>query len=349
MKQHKLDRPRLLAAGYLTLDMVVRDFAKRDYWHSAGGTCGNVSIFASALGVEVSLLGQLGMDQRARRIWHDMKLAGVDTLNVEHNSDLRTPGIVELIGGTAKGDHRFTHQCPLCGVRLPKQAVVSKARAASLATDIHHFDAYFFDRATSATISLAKAARDAGLLIMFEPPTIPRTSLAKNAAALSDIIKVSRRTSHGGLDWVSSLNTSARFIIETLGPAGTRFREVSSDAPGDWVKLPAFTPTRIRDTAGAGDWLTAGLLADLLLGRHTLSAESIVDSINYGQKLSAISIAFDGPSGALTELGATTIKRAANDIHSFPRQHNGCSCMTAGDQATVTRRDYCDLCLTECE
>ena len=347
MARHKQGPPRLLAAGYLTLDMIVRDLANGDYWHSAGGTCGNVSVFTSALGVEVSILAQMGKDQRARRILHYMDAAGVDTLNLEHKSALRTPGIVELIGGTDKGEHRFTSWCPLCGIRLPKQAVVSKGMAESVAMNINQFDAYFFDRATSATISLARAAREAGLLIMFEPPSVPRTSRAKSAAALSDIVKISRRRGYSGRDWDSCPNGSTRFIIETLGPAGARFREVSSGGPGKWVQLPAFTPTRIKDTAGAGDWLTAGLLADLLQRRYTLSEDSIVDPIEYGQRLSAISIAFDGPSGALSALGATAIKRAASGIRSFPVNHDARSCTSEGENVTVTLQDCCALCLTE--
>ena len=347
MTQRRQGPPRLLAAGYLTLDMIVRDLAKGDYWHSAGGTCGNVSIFTSALGVEVSLLARMGKDQRARRILHYMDAAGVDTLNVEHNSALRTPGIVELIRDTAKGEHRFTHWCPLCEIRLPKQAVVSKGMAESVAKDIDQFDAYFFDRATSATISIARAAREAGLIVMFEPPSVPRTSRAKSAAALSDIVKISRRAGHNARDWISCSNGSTKFIIETLGPAGTRFREVSSGRPGEWVQLPAVTSTLIKDTAGAGDWLTAGLLAGLLLRRYTLSEDSIVDLIEYGQRLSAISIAFDGPSGALTALGAADIKRAANGIHSLPIKHYDWSCRTEGENVTGTLQDYCSLCLTE--
>ena len=346
MTQCRQGPPRLLAAGYLTLDMIVRDLTKGDYWHSAGGTCGNVSIFTSALGVKVSLLARIGKDQRAQRILRDMDAAGVDTLNVEHNSAVHTPGIVELIRGTTKGEHRFTHRCPLCESPLPKQSIVSKGVADSVAKSINQFDAYFFDRVTSATISLAKAAREAGLIVMFEPPSIPRTSRAKSAAALSDIVKISRRASHNTRDWGLYSNGSTKFIIETLGPEGTRFQEVSPSGAGEWVHLPAFTPTLIKDTAGAGDWLTAGLLADLLLRRHRLTEDSVVDLIKYGQRLSAISIAFDGPSGALTALGATDIKRAANGSHSLPIVHETWTRRTAGENASVTHANYCELCLS---
>ena len=347
MTQCRQRPPRLLAAGYLTLDMVVRDLAKGDYWHSAGGTCGNVSIFTSALGVEVSLLAQIGKDRRAQRILRDMDAARVDTLNVEHNSAVRTPGIVELIRGTTKGEHRFTHRCPLCESRLPKQSVVSKRVADSVAKNINQFDAYFFDRVTSATISLARAAHEAGLIVMFEPPSIPRTSRAKIAAALSDIVKISRRAGHKARDWGLCPNGSTKFIIETLGSEGTRFQQLSPRGAGEWVHLPAFTPTLIKDTAGAGDWLTAGLLADLLLRPHELTEDSVRDLIKYGQRLSAISISYDGPNGALTALGATNIKRAASGGHYLPINHDTCTLRTEGQNASVKLANHCELCLSE--
>ena len=338
--------PRLLTAGYLTLDMVVRDLAKGDYWHSAGGTCGNVSIFTSALGVQVSLLARIGKDQRAQRILRDLNDAGVDTLNLEDNPAVRTPGIVELIRGSTNGEHRFTHRCPLCQSRLPTQSVVSKRVADSLARNIDQFHAYFFDRVTAATISLAKAAHEAGLIVMFEPPSIPRTRQAKIAAALSDIVKISRKATNKAQDWGLCSNGSTQFIIETLGSEGTRFQQLLPGGAGEWVHLPASTPTSIRDTAGAGDWLTAGLLAELLLARHELNEDSVTDLIKYGQKLSAVSIAYDGPNGALTNLGAANMKHAASDGHHIPIDYDICALRTERQQTSVKLANHCELCLS---
>ena len=66
MTQIDGQKPRLLMAGYVTLDLIVRDLDEQDYWQSAGGTCGNVSVFSSALGADVSLLARVGEDQRGR-------------------------------------------------------------------------------------------------------------------------------------------------------------------------------------------------------------------------------------------------------------------------------------------
>ena len=185
MIQDNAIAPRLLTAGYLTLDLIVRDLAARDYWHSAGGTCGNVSIFSSALGLDVSLLARLGEDQRGQMILKDVTSAGVDSAGIERVPTLATPGIVELINGTPEGTHHFTHRCPACATRLPKQAPVSQRQAKTQVKSIQEFDAFFYDRATPATLLLAMAAREAGLLVVFEPPNIPWSVMSMQGAEIS--------------------------------------------------------------------------------------------------------------------------------------------------------------------
>ena len=345
---HNRERPtRILTAGYLTLDLISRNVAANEFWQSVGGTCGNVSVFASALGADVSLLARTGGDHRGQLLMRKVAAAGVHTAGVEQVSALNTPGIVEIIRGTPDGQHRFTHRCPLCGVRLPKEAVVSKRRAEIEADQIGKFDTYFFDRATPATLHLAKAAREAGLLVMFEPPSFPRTRGAQHAAEVSDIVKVSHKPGHQDLNWELVQNSSAKLVIETLGASGVRFSQRSKRGWGEWREVPPPSPPQIRDTAGAGDWLTAGLLTRLLPKGDLCSLDPTIASIEYGQRLSAISISFDGPSGALHALGAAEIARAANgsgpieDFWASRRLKSRRSSFTGNQSA------YCELCLTE--
>ena len=318
MSKRSGQQPRLLTAGYLTLDIIIRDLGARDYWHAAGGTCGNVSVFASMLGADVSILARVGEDQRSQRLLENLATSGVDTTRVEHVGRLCTPGIVELVRSSPEGAHRFTRRCPVCGTQLPKAAVVSKRQADKEVKCIEGFDAFFFDRATSATVRLAEAAREAGLLVMFEPTSIPRTAWAERAAALSDIVKISLQPGHRRGKWRPTSGASTQFIIETLGARGARVQERSTHGWGAWHELPSATQSCVRDTAGAGDWLTAGLITSLLPQPGALAIEAMLASIEYGQRLSAISLAFDGPNGALTALGAPTIKRIARG--TFPIQ-----------------------------
>ena len=347
MIRGKEKTPRLLTAGYLTLDLIVRNLAARDYWHSSGGTCGNVSIFASALGLDVALLARVGEDLRGLKVLSDVVAGGINAAGIEQVPGLATPGIVELITGTPEGDHRFTHRCPECAIRLPKQAVVSHSTARTQVKSIKQFDAFFFDRATSATLLLAAAAREAGLLVMFEPPNVPRTTQALRAAELSDIVKTSRRPGFRGRDWELRPDAATRFIVETLGPKGVRVRYRSATGWGEWQNMSPFPPPLIKDTAGAGDWMTVGMLTNLLPRKEAIDMDSLLASIEYGQRLSAISIAFDSPAGALTALGSSTIRRVANGAALPQGSCNSQMRVSKRVGSTSTPSNYCKLCLTQ--
>ena len=347
MSQRSGKQPRVLTAGYLTLDMIVRNADTRDYWHTAGGTCGNVSVFTSALGADVSILARVGEDQRGQRLLEGLTAAGVDISHIETVARLHTPGIVELVRSTPEGAHRFTFRCPVCGTKLPKAAVVSKRQAELEVKCIDKFDVFFFDRATSATVRLAEAAREAGLLVMFEPTSIPRTAWAGRAAELSDIVKVSLQSGYNSSKWRLTPGPSKQFIVETLGARGARFLSRSPHGWGSWQEVPAAAQSCIRDTAGAGDWLTAGLITSLPLQPDALDIDTMRASIGYGQRLSAISLAFDGPSGALTALGAPIIAQVARG--TSPIQ---IPCLPGRPERSQRSRSpwtahYCELCLTD--
>ena len=345
----KGQQPRLLTAGYFTLDAIVRNVAKGDYWHSAGGTSGNVSIFASALGVKVSILMRIGQDQRGVRLLSMFKCAGIDVSRVEYEPGLHTPGIVELIRDSQGKSHRFTHICPVCQTRLPSDTVVSSRHAAAEAQSIDGFDAFFFDRATPSTLRLAQAAQEAGLLVMFEPPSLPRSANAKRAASMSDIVKVALRPGQEGGQWQPNKDASTQLIIETLGPMGVQLRRRLKAGWSKAQKMPAVPQSSIKDTAGAGDWLTAGFLCSQLHGVHNnemVSENDWKDNIEYGQRLSAVSLAFYGPHGALVALGATTIDQIAKEIAPFKVEHE------SGVEATQqllphnASQNLCNLCLS---
>ena len=110
--------------------------------------------------------------------------------------------------------------------------------------------------------------------------------------------------------------------------------------------MPPFPAPQIKDTAGAGDWMTARLLTILLQQKDTIGIDPFLASIEYGQRLSAISIAFDSPSGALTTLGSSIIEQIANGTASIQGRRD--SKMRAATRAGCTwpLSNYCELCLT---
>ena len=149
--------------------------------------------------------------------------------------------------------------------------------------------------------------------VMFEPTSVPQTEWAERAAALSDVVKVSQQPGEGLSSWTPTRGASTRFIIETLGSRGARVRSRSRRGWSAWQQVPAVATVQspVLDTAGAGDWLTAGLIITLLQEEKSVAFDRMRTSILYGQRLSAISISFEGPHGALMSLGVPMIERIA--------------------------------------
>ena len=340
MSQHRDRQPRILTAGYLTLDIVLRDLASLDYWDAVGGTCGNVSTIAVALGAEVTILARIGQDKRGERLLKRLRAVGVGTSGVEEVKNLHTPGIVELVRGGKQKEHLFSFICPSCYAQLTKAAVVSARHAKKAASQIQNFDAFFFDRATPATLHLAQAARGAGLLIVYEPTRTPRTETSTKAAALSDIVKMARRPGSSLEGWLPSPGASTGFLVETLGDQGVRFRWRGPRGWRKWISLTPIHLDDIQDAAGAGDWLTAGLLMECLRSKRELNPETVQQGLGYGQSLSAISIGFDGPQGALLALEQTTIGAGGKGDHDQPRRsfletNNGRSPRTCSNRSLL--------------
>ncbi len=75
--------------------------------------------------------------------------------------------------------------------------------------------------------------------------------------------------------------------------------------------------------------------------------EPMLSSIGYGQRLSAISIAFDGPTGALTALGSSEIENVANGTGPIQIPCDTKTCVSSKEGCTETPSNHCDLCLTE--
>jgi fructokinase len=72
---------------------------------------------------------------------------------------------------------------------------------------------------------------------------------------------------------------------------------------GCWQKLDAFEPGELKDTAGAGDWCTAGIIFQLaksgVAGLEKTTAGELKHALTYGQALAAWNCRFEGPRGGM--------------------------------------------------
>lgn len=102
--------------------------------------------------------------------------------------------------------------------------------------------------------------------------------------------------------------------IQTMGVKGLRFRAPSLTL--DWVELRSINVPFIADTAGAGDWCSAGFLYYLfdLNNNPTpqiFSHNLLSNALKFGQALSSLNCMYDGARGLMRHRSAVYIIRAA--------------------------------------
>jgi fructokinase len=223
---------------------------------------------------------------------------------VRVEADGSTPIIVHRITRDAEGrvEHSFSWRCTSCGARYPGYKPELVTVAEKIAPKLKNVAVFFFDRVSAAALALAKAAAESGALVAFEPSSIGNPILFRQAWEVAHIVKYSheRLSDFPDLD----VETSPRLVIETLGNAGLRYRwRRTGKRLGTWVESKAIPIDSLKDTAGSGDWCTAGLLSKLAAkgyaGFSVATDWQIAEAIEYGQALAAWNCQFEGARGGM--------------------------------------------------
>jgi fructokinase len=106
--------------------------------------------------------------------------------------------------------------------------------------------------------------------------------------------------------------------IETLGADGLRYRLQGQSVSRGWQLMDAYSVPQVRDTVGAGDWCTAGLIN--VIGVHGAeglrqAAEAEVEhALRVGQALGAFGCAYEGARGGMYALGKRQFRAAIGRI-----------------------------------
>lgn len=324
-------KPTIIGSGLLALDIVLSDLsgASAAYW--AGGTCGNVLIALRFHDWESHPIARLRSGAAAERVLDDLRRWGVSDRFLSLTDDGSTPVIVERItlGGGGIPRHSFSWRCPDCGSQFPAFKPVLAAVAEEIATKIESPEVYFFDRPTPGAVLLARAFAKGGALVVFEPSGIGNPVLFRQAWEASHVVKYSherlRELPETGVEGIPRLQ------IETLGEEGLRFRHVSQTGrAGRWAEMEAFPARSIRDTAGSGDWFTAGFIEKAgragARGFFELSDRDLREAFRYGQALSAWNCGFEGARGGMYAVERAAFVRHIQEIlngedaeqHSYP-------------------------------
>jgi len=310
--------PICIGTGLLALDVVFNGNpnVKPNYW--AGGSCGNVLTVLSYLGWQSFPVARLGKDPAAIKLTDDLHRFKVRLDYVHNDKNVNTPVIVERIrniGGIPT--HKFYWVCPNCGTWLPRYRAILQGAARNIMNKMPIPQCFYFDRVSPGALELAKSARKAGSLVIFEPPSVKDDKNYITAIQLSHIVKYA----HDRYCNIDRLKVSIYpfLLIETLGAEGLRYQfRRNARASKAWKTIPAYHVDDLRDAAGAGDWCTAGIIH--MLGGNgnndvtQITEEMVIEALRFGQAMAAFNCRFEGARGGMYKVDKRTFEKAIKNI-----------------------------------
>jgi fructokinase len=303
-KSKRKRMPTVVGTGLVALDVVFKEDQAKPIGRWAGGTCGNVLSILGWLGWDSYPVARFRAGSEANAIKRDLRRWKVKTDLITQSDKGSTPVILQYIKRDKDGGvfHRFKMRCPVCGNRLPSFRPVTGNCVESLASKLPDADVFFFDRTSRGILDLAARYFEDGALIVFEPCGIGEQRHFEEAIEISHVVKFSNDRIKASE--VPVPDSYPYLHIETMGSKGLRYRcQLEKYSSDGWEKMPANNVSSVRDTAGAGDWCTAGLLQRLSHG----GAESLTSvrktglrsAIQLGQAMSAWSCSFESARGGM--------------------------------------------------
>lgn len=316
---HGDGRPSVIGTGLIALDIIFGREVEQRPQLMAGGTCGNVLAILSFLGWDSYPVARMSGDKASKLVAQDLSRWGVRMDFASATPSASTPIIVQRISRNSSGKsvHRFSWNCPVCGVYLPSYKPVLATSAQQISSKLSAPNVFFLDRVSRGALILAEASASQGALVVFEPSGVGDPKLFREALEVSHVVKYSNERMGELGDSISA--AAPPLQIETLGGEGLRYRSnLSSYRTRGWKKLDCWKVDSVKDTAGAGDWYTAGLLHHLgrngAAGLRGLKATELDSAMQLGQALAAWSCGYEGARGGLYQVDRGTMWEEITNI-----------------------------------
>lgn len=301
----------ILTTGIFNLDTVVvrdyplgienrRDYVEREVVEEIGGTCGNVSAELAWLGNRVFPVARFDDSREGLLLSDDMRRYGCDTRFVTNTPE----GGTTLLKCVHKVDGSGTHSLSCRsgspgGSRFPRRRFIRMRDEAPAFLEGLDFvpDMFFFDDPAAGHRVLARALRQKGTTVYFEPSKMVDNADYQSVEC-SDIVKFSAQI----IPDVSFADTfDSKIFIQTMGSEGLRYKLRSAD----WKTLPPVECGGTVDWEGAGDWTTSVFIHCLLDGSRldvrTIGPEAIEKALMCAQRVAAQSVRYYSSKGLISE------------------------------------------------
>lgn len=288
----------VIGTGFAVLDRVyAEDRGLLD--EQLGGSCGNVLLSLAMLNRAVAPLLSLGADEVGARIYGAFESAGAETRFISRRVDRRTPILIQYLDANA-GRHWFSFTCPESEEPLPRYVPIDSCELEQVRPVLSRCAVFYTDRVSEEIVLGMEEAANAGAIVYFEPSSIGRIDLFVRALRVTSILKFSEERLG---DFAEHLPPSLMTIlIVTHGAKGLELRK-----GGERCWHPSVLASEIRDTCGAGDMVTVGVIDWLLERRVTrqhLDLGAVTPGVWAGQRLAAENCAYAGARGLFLNRGA---------------------------------------------
>ena len=303
----------IVAIGEVLIDLTqkgVDENGVAQYAANPGGAPANLAVAAARLGAKTAFVGKVGRDAFGSSLRAVLEANNVDTQGLLEDAKEHTTLAVVSVDKTGERSFSF-YRNPSADVNLRAEELPEKLLKD---TRVLHFGSVSLtaEPARSATLYAARAARENGCLVSYDPNY--RASLwnsqeeavreMKNALPLCDILKISDEelplltgTTDPAQGSAILAQLGIRLIFITLGANGAFFRlgEQTGSVPG--------IPVKVGDTNGAGDTFFGAALSKLVKeDLNTLTLPRLTQIAAFANKAASITTSRHGAIPAMPRL-----------------------------------------------
>jgi len=300
--------PVCTGTGLVALDVIISGISDMPTQFLAGGSCGNVMTILSYLGWSSHPIARISNNVASELLLQDLKTWNVKDDLIDVSETGSTPIIIHRIMKDQSGvpKHRFEFKNPEDGKYLPMYKPTLAKSVDVIFNKLPNPNVFYFDRINRGALDLAKAYKSQGAVIFFEPSSIKEEKQFMECLEIADVIKFSndRISNYSNLFPIGK----AKLEIQTLGNDGLQFR---TEGYSNWTKLESYSIENVVDSAGAGDWCSAGIIMNLFNNKNStiedITTAQLAYALQFGQALSALNCTFEGARGLMYNLTKTEL------------------------------------------
>ena len=304
-------KKRVLGTGNFALDIIYQrqypegfDSAKKRnpfvdelILEEVGNTCGNVMCMLPYLGVETYPIGHFDESEQGLKITSDLQRYGADTRFVKNSPQGGTTLMTCIHKLDANGQHTMSHRATAPNSRFPKLKQLRKDGVQDFLDKLDFKpDVYFFDVSDAGPRELAKALKEQGVLVYYEPENNKEMNKFLRCVETSDIIKFSGTRI---LDTAFVAQYPGKLFICTMSEDGMKYKLRDQG----WKKIAPVPNDHVVDWEGAGDWTTSVIIAELCkqdkLNVTTLSDKDVRQVLETAAAVASRSVSYMSSKGMI--------------------------------------------------